>query len=143
MRSFYFESERPGPPVWSFPVFFRSGLGLGSVSRPDLQTLDFLHVLKLPADGKGFVVWKERLELSIKARGLYGPLDGTTVRPMMPPLPPPDNPPRPQAQAKDTSTVAAQTPLTSAEVSATERYVKDISQYLQEQVIVFSASRSS
>ena len=39
MRSFYFESERPGPPVRSFPVFFRSGLGLGSVSRPDLQTL--------------------------------------------------------------------------------------------------------
>ena len=28
---------------------------------------DFLCVPKLPADGKGFVVWKERLELSIKA----------------------------------------------------------------------------
>ena len=28
---------------------------------------DFLCVLKLPADGKGFIIWKERLELSIRA----------------------------------------------------------------------------
>jgi len=44
---------------------------------------DFLRVPKLPADGKGFVVlvWKERLELSIRARGLYGHLDGTAIRP--------------------------------------------------------------
>ena len=28
---------------------------------------DFLHVPRLPADGKGFVVWKERLELPIRA----------------------------------------------------------------------------
>ena len=63
------------------------------------------------------------------------------VKPM--PLPPPDNPPRPQAQAEDTSAVAAQTPLTSAEVSATERYAKDISQYLQEQAIVFQQIAST
>jgi gag-polypeptide of LTR copia-type len=42
---------------------------------------EYLRVPKLSADGKGFVIWKERLELSIKAQGLYGHLDGTTVRP--------------------------------------------------------------
>ena len=26
---------------------------------------DFLHILRLPADGKGFIVWKEQLELLI------------------------------------------------------------------------------
>jgi len=42
---------------------------------------DFLRVPRLPADGKGFVVWKERLELSIRARGLFGHLDGTVTKP--------------------------------------------------------------
>ena len=45
---------------------------------------DFLHVHRLPADGKGFVVWKERLELSIRACGLYGYLDGTITKPVPP-----------------------------------------------------------
>ena len=45
---------------------------------------NFLCVLRLPADGKGFVVWKERLELSIQAHGLYGHLDGTVIRPDTP-----------------------------------------------------------
>jgi hypothetical protein len=34
---------------------------------------------------KGFVVWKEQLELLIQARGLYGHLDGTVARPDAPP----------------------------------------------------------
>ena len=38
---------------------------------------DFLHIPRLPADGKGFVVWKKRPELLIQACGLYGHLDGT------------------------------------------------------------------
>ena len=45
---------------------------------------DFLHVPRLPADGKGFVVWKKRLELSVRARGLYGHLDGTVMKPDKP-----------------------------------------------------------
>ena len=53
---------------------------------------DFLRVPRLPADGKGFVVLKERLELSIRARGLYGHLDGTTTRPDDPPSSPEGSP---------------------------------------------------
>jgi len=48
---------------------------------------DFLRVPRLPADGKGFVVWKERLELSIRARGLHGHLDGTVTKPQEPTRP--------------------------------------------------------
>ena len=48
---------------------------------------DFLHVPRLPADGKGFVIWKERLELSIQAHGLFGHLDGTVMKPQEPPSP--------------------------------------------------------
>ena len=39
MRSFIFESQRPGPTVRSFPVLVRSSCGLFPVLRPDLQTL--------------------------------------------------------------------------------------------------------
>ena len=46
---------------------------------------DFLCVPRLPADGKGFVIWKERLELSIRARGLHGHLDGSVIKPNDPP----------------------------------------------------------
>jgi hypothetical protein len=42
---------------------------------------DFPCVPKLPANGKGFLIWKEQLELSIWTRGLYGHLDGTTAKP--------------------------------------------------------------
>ena len=81
---------------------------------------DFLHVPRLPADGKGFIVWKERLELSIQAHRLYGHLDGTIARP--------DTPlPRP----------AGTTALTTEQVSTIEKYMKDISQYSQGQAIVF------
>ena len=67
---------------------------------------DFLHVPRLPADGKGFVVWKERLELSIRARGLYGHLDGTVTKPR--------EPTRPEEGAT----------ATAEQVSAVERYTK-------------------
>jgi len=49
---------------------------------------DFLRVPRLPADGKGFVIWKERLELSIRARGLHGHLDGSVIKPNDPPTRP-------------------------------------------------------
>jgi gag-polypeptide of LTR copia-type len=86
---------------------------------------DYLRVPKLPTDGKGFVVWKERLELSIKARGLYGYLDGTKIKPSDPPTRP------------DNAT------LTQEEVSLNENYAKEIAIYLQEQAIVFQQIAST
>lgn len=62
---------------WSYPISHNIKLGN-----------DFLCILKLPADGKGFIIWKERLELSIHAHGLYGHLDGTMTRPDDPPMRP-------------------------------------------------------
>ena len=87
---------------------------------------DFLHVPRLPTDGKGFIVWKERLELSIWARGLYGHLDGTVTRPDAPLL-----------------RLAGSTALTTEQVSTFEKYAKDISQYSQEQAIVFQQMAST
>jgi hypothetical protein len=86
---------------------------------------DFLRVPRLPADGKGFVVWKERLELSIRARGLYGHLDGTVAKPRDPPT-------RPEGST-----------LTAEEVSSIETYTKEMSKYLQEQAIVFQQIAST
>ena len=76
---------------------------------------DFICVLRLPADGKGFIVWKEGLELSTQACKLYGHLDGSTTRPDDPPLRP-----------------AGSTNSTEEQVSVIERYTKNINQYLQE-----------
>ena len=87
---------------------------------------DFLRVPKLSADGKGFVVWKERLELSVRARGLYGHLDGTITRPVDPP------------SGEEASA------LTKEQVSAiTETFAKELSTYLQEQAIVFQQIAST
>ena len=71
---------------------------------------------KLPADGRGLVVQRGRLELSIEVRGLFGHLDRTTVRP--------DNP--------------GSKTLTVEEVSLVDKYTKDLNQYLLEQAVVFS-----
>ena len=87
---------------------------------------DFLCILRLPADGKGFVVWKERLELSIQACRLYGHLDGATTRPDDPPSSPEGSP-----------------VLMAEQVSTVKKYTKDISQYLQEQAIVFQQIAST
>jgi hypothetical protein len=70
---------------------------------------DFLNVSKLSADGKGLVVWKEQLELSIQACRLYGHLDSTTARPD-------DLPTRPAGAGA----------LTAEQVSAIEKHTKDI-----------------
>ena len=86
---------------------------------------DFLRVPRLPADGKGFVVWKERLELSIRARGLQGHLDGSVIKPADPPT-------RPEGST-----------LTKEEVSLIEKYAKDMNQYSQEQAIVFQQIAST
>ena len=90
---------------------------------------DFLRIPRLPTDGKGFVVWKERLELSIQARGLYGHLDGTITEPV---------PPTPADPGSKEATA-----LTKEQVSAIENYPKELSQYLQEQAIVFQQIAST
>ena len=86
---------------------------------------DFLRILRLPTDGKGFVVWKERLKLSIKARELYGHLDGSITRPVDPPI------------RLEGST------LTAEEVSSSDKYAKDINQYSLEQAIVLQQITST
>ena len=86
---------------------------------------DYLHVPRLPADGKGFVVWKEHLELSIKAWGLYGHLDGTVAKPDDPPMRP-DN-----------------SVLTQKEVSMNDNYAKKLAAYIQEEAIIFQQIAST
>jgi hypothetical protein len=85
---------------------------------------DFLRVPKLPADGKGFVVWKERLELSVRARGLFGHLDGTATKPAEPLV---------GVEVEGSS-------LTPEEVSGR---ATDMNRYLQEQAIVFQQIAST
>ena len=88
--------------------------------------INFLCIPRLPTDGKGFVVWKEQLELSIRAQGLYGHLDGTVAMPDAP-LPIPDGSAAP----------------TKEQVSEIEKYTKDMNQYSQEQAIVFQQIAST
>jgi len=45
---------------------------------------DFLHILKLIADGENWMMYKERLQWSIDTRGLLGHLDGTKTKPIDP-----------------------------------------------------------
>ena len=45
---------------------------------------DFLRVPKLALDGKNWVIYKDRLTLSVQACGLGGQLDGTATKPMEP-----------------------------------------------------------
>jgi hypothetical protein len=71
---------------------------------------NFLCVPKLPADRKGFIIWKEQLKLLIQACGLYGHLIGTTARL--------DNP---------LTRPAGAGALTAEQVSTIERYTKDMS----------------
>ena len=45
---------------------------------------DFLHVPELTLDRKNWVIYKDRLILSVQACGLGGQLDGTATKPMEP-----------------------------------------------------------
>ena len=83
------------------------------------QGNDFFCVPRLPNDGKGFIIWKEHVELLVQAQGLYGHLDGTMTKPRNPQT-------RPEGST-----------LTAEEVSLIERHTKDLNQYLQEQAMVF------
>ena len=107
--------------AWNFLLYYLLQMSL------DLKLgNDFLCIPRLPADEKGFVVWKERFELLIWARGLYGHLDGTVARPDTP-LPIPDG----------------STASTKEQVSKIEKYTKDMNQYSQEQAIVFQQIAST
>ena len=89
------------------------------------QLNDFFQVPRLPNNGKGFVIWKERVELSIQARGLFGHLDGSATKPEDPP------------------TRAVGATLTEDEVRAIGKHAKDLNTYLQEQAIVFQQIAST
>ena len=89
------------------------------------QGNDFSRVPRLPNDGKGFIIWKEHVELSIRAQGLYGHLNDTTTRPSDPPT-------RPEGST-----------LTAEEVSQIEKHTRDLNQYLQEQAIIFQQIAST
>ena len=84
---------------------------------------DFLHVLRLPADGKGFVVWKEWLELSIRARGLYGHLDGTVVKPYKPNTKLDTSPVGPEGAGPPTE---GPKQLTAEQVGLIKKYTKEL-----------------
>ena len=102
---------------------------------------DFLRVPKLPADGKGFVVWKERLELSVRARGLYGHLDGSVTKPKDK-----DTPTEPTGSTATTEGVTGptgSTTTTTEEVSISEQRTKEINLYLQEEAVVFQQIAST
>ena len=101
---------------------------------------DFLRVPRLPADGKGFVVWKEQLELSIRAHGLYGHLDGTVVKPDKPDAKPDTSPVGPERAGPPTE---GPKQLTAEQVGLIEKYTKELNQYLQEQAIVFQQIAST
>ena len=88
-------------------------------------TNNYLRVPRLPADGKGFVIWKECLELLIKAWGLYGHLDGTTVKP------------------NDPLTRSETSVLTQEKVSMNLKYAKEYVTYSQEEAIVFQQIAST
>ena len=45
---------------------------------------DFLHVPRLTSDRKNWVIYKDRLTLSVQAHGLGGLLDGAAAKPMEP-----------------------------------------------------------
>ena len=106
---------------------------------------DFLRVLRLPADSKGFIVWKERLELSVCAHRLYGHLDGTVTKP--------DKPDEKLIESPVTVAVGPEVglegqgstskELTTEQVSLIEKYTKDLNQYLQKQDIVFQQIAST
>ena len=89
------------------------------------QGNNFFCVPRLPNDGKGFIIWKEHVELSIWAWGLYSHLDGTMTRPS-------DLPTKPEGST-----------LTAEEVSLIEKHTRDLNQYLQEQAMVFQQIAST
>ena len=78
---------------------------------------DFLRVPKLASDGKNYVIFKDRLILSLDARGISGHLDGTSKEPAQP-------------------SVVDSTKLTADEQSAVTAYEKEFREWKQSEAIV-------
>ena len=81
---------------------------------------DFLHVPKLALDGKNWVIYKDRLTLSVQACCLRGNLDGTA--------------------AKSTEPAVTQAPanraLTDEEKEKITTYKNDLKEFFQKEAIV-------
>jgi hypothetical protein len=80
---------------------------------------DFLRVPKLASDGKNWVIYKDRLMLSLDAHGISGHLDGTSTEPKDPVV---------------RDLVAAQ--LTEDEEKAVTAYQKELRGWKQSEAIV-------
>ena len=72
---------------------------------------------------EGFVVWKEWLELLIRARGLYGHLDSTIVKPDKPNANLDTSPAGPEGAAPPTE---GPKQLTAEQVGLIEKYTKEL-----------------
>ena len=81
---------------------------------------DFLHVPKLASDRKNWVIYKDRLTLSVQARGLGGHLDGTTTEPTQPAV----------------TQAPANRELTEEEKEKINMYEDDLKEWLQKEAIV-------
>src|ERR1700736_2507102 len=81
---------------------------------------DFLRVPKLASDGKNWVVYKDRLILSVQARALGGHLDGTTAKPTEPAI----------------TQAPADRALTDEEKQKITTYQDDLKEWFQKEAIV-------
>ena len=81
---------------------------------------DFLHVPKLASDRKNWVIYKDRLTLSVQACGLGGHLDGTTTKPTQPTV---------------TQALAGRE-LTEEEKEKINMYKDDLKEWFQKEAIV-------
>jgi gag-polypeptide of LTR copia-type len=85
-----------------------------------------LRILKLSVDGKNWIVYKERLQLSLLAQGLNGHLDGTIT-----------NPVEPQGT---TDSAGVTTPPKSDEIEA---YKKELCEFTQNRAIALQQIAST
>ena len=76
----------------------------------------------------------------IRARSLYGHLDGTVVKPDKPDAKPDTSPVGPEGAGPPTE---GPKQLTAEQVGLIEKYTKELNQYLQEQAIVFQQIAST
>src|ERR1700732_3016298 len=88
---------------------------------------DFLHVPKLASDGKNWVVYKDRLILSVQARALGGHLDEPTQNPTDPAI----------------TKAPADRTLTDEEKQKITTYQDDLKEWFQKEAIVSQQSAST
>ena len=88
---------------------------------------DFLHIPELTSDRKNWVIYKDRLTLSVQACGLRGHLDGTATKPMEPTVT--------QAPANRESTAEEEEKITM--------YGDDLQEWFQKEAIVLQQVTST